>query len=209
MNYTGQFDAQNLTNWESMWGGGSLPAGSHGKAVITPGMSIQMTPGGAWDTFYQLQRMPAQNAAQEVTYRVSYKVSDADLPTCQAVEGEVQRNDGQLILNGGFQCDFRKHKAFCTYDFNVGDWVPTGIPVSIAMLAGGKTLTVVMVYDLTPRSITFRGVQLNGQWNALGITRAGKAMAQLPYLNYATQYDFTSTAQPATLLTPSIDIVVT
>jgi hypothetical protein len=154
MSYAGQFNAQSLTNWTSQWGGGTLPQQKHGTAIITPGMSTRMTPGGAWDTFYQLQRMPGAPWAKQVVYHVAYQVADADLPACQAIEGEIQKNDGSLILNGGFQFDLRGSGKFRTYDFTAGHWVPTAIPCSDALLSGGKTLDAVLVYDLTPTSIT-------------------------------------------------------
>ena len=209
MNYAGQFNAQTLSSWTSVWGGGGLPKDKHGTAVISPGMSVRMTPGGPWDTFYQLQRMPAQNASQTVTYHVAYRVSDTDLAACQALEFEIQRNDGHTILNGGVQFDLKDTRKVRTYDFGVGHWIATDIPCNDSLLSGGKLLDVVAVYDLMPSAITFRGLQINGLWAALGIIRPGVAKQQSPYLNYATQFDFTSAVQVATMQNPCIDIVVT
>jgi hypothetical protein len=209
MNYAGQYDAQNLTTWTSEWGGGSLPKPQHGSALITPGMAVRMTPGGAYDTFYQLQRMAPMPWAKEVTYHTSFKVADADLPACQAVEDEIFKSDGQLVFDGGIQFDFRKTKTFNTYDFAAGRWIPTNIPADISMLTGGKLLDAVVVYDLTPTTITWRGLQLNGLWIALGITRPGVHKEVEPCLNYATQWDFTAQQHVATMVNPGIDIVIT
>lgn len=207
--YQGQFNAQTLTNWTSQWGGGSWPHQHHGTALITPGMSVRMTPGGPYDTFYQLQRMAAVPWAKTATYHVAYKVADADLPACQALEGEIQRNDGSMILNGGFQFDLKGSKRFRTYDFVAGQWVQTAISCDDSLLAGGHLLDVVVVYDFTPSTITYRGVQINGLWAQLDITRPGKPASEHPYLNYATQWDFTAHNQVATMLNPCIDINVT
>lgn len=208
--YAGQFNAQNLGNWTSEWGGGTLPKAQHGTAKITPGLSIRMQPGGPWDTFYQLQRMPQQNAATTVTYRLVYQFpTDSDLALCQALEFEIQRNDGQRLLNGGVQFDLKGSKYVRTYDYAAGHWVPTGIKCDASWMAAGQPLEVVCVYDLTPSTITWRGLEINGTWNELGITRNASAHPQNPYLNYAFQYDFTSKTQAATLLMPAIDIVVT
>lgn len=210
MDYAGQFNAQTLANWTSEWGGGSLPKPQHGAASLTPGLSCRLTPGGPWDTFYQLQRMPAQNFAKTVTYHIVYQLPNpSDLASCQALEFEIQRNDGHTILNGGVQFDLKDTKLVRTYDFSVGKWVPTSIPCEDALLEGGKVLDVVCVYDLVPQAITFRGLQINGLWQALGITRPGVAKSQVPYLNYAFQYDFTASTQAAKLLIPGADTVVT
>lgn len=212
MNYSGQFNAQELATWTSEWGGGSLPKAQHGRATITSaltGLSIHMTPGGPWDTFYQLQRLPPMPWSKQVVYHESYQVADSDIPACQALEGEIQKNDGSLILNGGFQFDFRKTKTFNTYDFLAGHWIPTDIPTDIALVADGKTLDVVVVYDLTPTTITWRGLQMNGIWISLGITRPGKSKVEKPYFNFANQWDFTKSVKVATMLNPCVDIVVT
>jgi hypothetical protein len=44
---------------------------------------------------------------------------------------------------------------------------------------------------------------------ALGITRPAVARPQEPYLNYATQFDFTGSTAAATMVNPVIDIVIT
>jgi hypothetical protein len=213
--YSGCYNAQCLTDWTSEWGGGSLPKAKHGTAVITPGigaspLGVEMRPGGAWDTFYQLQRTPAQNAAASVVYHISYQIPNAsDLASCQALEFEIQRNDGQHLLNGGVQFDLKDTKKVRTYDFSAGHWVATPIPCDDSLLIGGAILDVVCVYDLLPQSITFRGLQINGQWNQLGITRPAVAKPQSAYLNYAFQFDFTANHNPAVLLIPEIDITVT
>ncbi len=207
--YTGQFNAQTLTDWTSEWGGGSLPKAQHGTALITPGMSVRMTPGGPWDTFYQLQRMEPQNDATQSIFHVVYKVSASDLPACQAVEGEIFKNDGQFVIDGGFQYDIKGTKRFRTYDYAASKWVATTIPCDDSLLSDGKPLDSVVVYDLTPQTITYRGVQINGTWIPLGITRPAVHKPGHACFNYATQFDFTKLTNVATMLNPCVDITVT
>lgn len=208
--YAGQYNAQKLTNWTSEWGGGTLPRPQHGEAKITPGMAVVFHPGGPWDTFYQLQRMAAQNEATEVVYHTSYVFpTEASLALCQALEFEIQRNDGQRILNGGVQFDLKDSGMVRTYDFIAGKWVPTSLKVNPAWLANAGVLDVVCVYDLAISAITWRGLKINGTWNPLGISRAAKLEVQTPYLNYAFQYDCTAQPEANMLLLPGIDITVT
>jgi hypothetical protein len=213
--YAGQYNAQRLKTWTEEWGGGTLPKSQHGSGKITPGngnlpLMLEMNPGGPWDTYYVLQRMPAQNLATEVVYHVAYQFgSDVELALCQALEFEIQRNDGHQILNGGVQFDLKGSGKVRTYDFIAGHWVATPIACDPAWLKGGAVLDVVCVYDLAVGAITWRGLQINGTWHPLDITRPSKRQSQTPYLNFAWQYDCTGVAETNTLFVPGIDITVT
>ena len=215
--FVAQYQAQKLNIWSTEWGGGTgTSKDKHGTGIIVAGCPTVFTlmPGGEYDTFYQLLRGGWQPGAKTIVHHTSYQFPDDNcLAKCQALESEVHANDGQYIFNGGVQFDIKGAKVVRTYDYGLGKWIPTTIPATDALLAGSKVLDAVWVYDLVDASsvktITWRGLLLNGTWIPLGITRNAVQKAGTPCTNFAWQIDCTATITPNTILIPAIDITIT
>jgi len=210
------YGAQVYSGWTSEWGGGSVPKEKHGKGIIALAGGIQslyLTPGGSYDTFYQLLRCAPQNNALTATVHIQFQYpSDEAVALTQADEFEIVRSDGNFVIGGGVQLDYKDTKTVRTYDYQQGKWITAkpNIPATDALIAHGAVLDIVCVYDLGQSDIGWRELQINGVKHDLNITRhAVEKPGSAQYFNIAWQHDCTAAIQPNVVFVPRIDITIT
>ena len=148
---------------------------------------------GAWDAMtyfcYQLQFMLP---------------TAADLAASQAVEFELQQNVGSHIYNMAWQADIAGTKLWRTFDYNVSQWIPTNIPVSIA--PGEWNVVEAIFLRGQAGTLTHVSLSLNGVVYPVNVTRPATAKVQSDYLHCAFQLDSGSTPTPYTCKVQGVNV---
>lgn len=150
---------------------------------------------GAWDAMtyfrYQLQFMLP---------------TAADLAASEAVEFELQQNVGSHIYNMAWQADIAGTKVWRTFDYNLSEWVPTSIPVSIVP---GQWNVIEAVYLRgADGSLTHISLSINGVIYPVNITKTATPKVESDYVHCAFQLDSGSPAVPYTCHVQGVNVAM-
>ncbi len=192
-------------------GGGSTKP--HGNFVMTPGGSIYVpavfSAKGVvpYDNGYWYKQLSGVlNSMTYFRYKLNVMLPTSyDMASCQALEFELQQNVSGQIHNMAWQADLKNSKVWRTFDYNLSQWIPTGLPIN---LASGVWTTVDATFLCTASTTTHISLGINGIVTPINITRPATPKVESDYVNCAFQLDSNSLFAPYKCLVENMSVTM-
>lgn len=156
-------------------GSGSLAkfSATNGANLFTEGETdtkFTLEPGASYENaFFWQDHGSVSGSLNLLIY--SFDIYPPAVEDPQAIEFQIQQQDGGLIYNGGWQADYAE-KQWRTFDYQTQSWVATDIP--FAPLRPGQWHTIVCEYQVneTSHTILFYDIWIDHTQYVVNISRS-------------------------------------
>jgi len=199
--------ALQIAPFELLWGvGRSHPVPNpptHGTATWTPGEPTTCDfrpiklPGGESDNLYALRRLGAYlpDFSGITHLQESQTLQVSDPVAVQALETDWHIQISKSVWNPGLQLLPGSPWSVRGFDYTAKKWVSLGVTFDGTALASGLTLAA--EYLISPTSLSFVSVTVNGQRTPVSFVQPVVAMANAAMVfNKAVQLDARADALP-------------
>ena len=184
--------------------------GTHDAAALNPGPTLWClwTPAvrtsGNWDNLYvyQTSQITDQNVTLDmaVTFR-----TQQDLTNCNCWEIDLDKILNNQRWDGGWQARF-DDGHWWLFDVQAGAWVPSGIPIRPGDFISGQPTRITCQYNLSSAGTRFISLAVQGQYNAVNITKPQKPKTASNHLNWAWQLDSRGHGAPINIALESYQV---